>query len=304
VVQGSLSLQTRPAWTVQVPVAGLQRFSPHVPGGRVAEQVTGFVAVQTQTPLATVGMKVAHLLVVLQTTGVVMHCPLIQLTGRQGLVETQFVQVVELHPGIGVWTHCPLVALQESIVHALPSSHLIGEKTHPTLGLQAAVWQVSGGVQETWEVDEQVLVVGLQTFCWQRLEGWLAQVIAGLVTHFWATTSQTEMTQGLVEAGQVIGVKLHCPVNGLQVSFVHGFPSLQKTVWFLMHPLIGSQMMVEHLSAVKEQVTWVLTHCPVWALQESVVQTFPSSQVLLVVTHPTFASQVMVRQLKAAGFAL
>jgi hypothetical protein len=86
---------------VQVPLTGLQTYSPQVPGGRVAGQVTGLEAMQVQTPLTLVGVKVAHLLEVSQVTGVVTHCPLTQETGAQGLVETQFVQVFGVHPGIG-----------------------------------------------------------------------------------------------------------------------------------------------------------------------------------------------------------
>jgi hypothetical protein len=196
---------------------------------------------QVQTPLTLVGVKVAHLLEVSQVTGVVTHCPLTQETGAQGLVETQFVQVFGVHPGIGTWTQVPVVILQESAVQGFASSQEIGVEMHPALGSQVAVWHKSIGEQgvAVWLV--QVFVAGLQTLLWHLLDGWVVQVTAGFKIHCWALTSQTETVQAFGAGGQTTGTKEQAPVLGLQESVVQGFPSLQKTVWFWMHPLIGSQ---------------------------------------------------------------
>jgi hypothetical protein len=91
VVQGSLSLQTRPPCGVHCPVVGSQRFSPHCEDGK-GGQTKAFVALQTQTPFTLIGVTVAHLFGG-QMTGVITQVPFKQTFGLQGSVDTQFEQV-------------------------------------------------------------------------------------------------------------------------------------------------------------------------------------------------------------------
>jgi hypothetical protein len=113
-------------------------------------------------------------------TGFVTHFPARQVTGLQGSVLTQFVQV---HPGSGVLTQAPVVMLQESWVQGLLSLQLIGVEAHPALGSQVEVWHKSTGGQGVVMVFAHCLVAGLQARLWHLLEGCPVQMTAGLEIH-------------------------------------------------------------------------------------------------------------------------
>lgn len=77
------------------------------------------------------------------------------------------------------------------------------------------------------------------------------------------------------------------PVNGSHASLVQIFPSSQLLL-VVVHPTLGSQRIVKHAKEAfvgAGQTTGVFTH-PEIGLQVSVVHAFPSSQLIVLLTHP------------------
>jgi hypothetical protein len=261
------------------------------------------VALQRHCPFEATGTRVTHLSEG-QTTGVITQVPFKQTFGLQGSVEVQLVQVLfGLHPGIGVKSQFPVVGLQASRVQVLLSLQTFGVEIQPAFGSQREVEHKSGGLQMV-VVALHCFVAGSQAKVEHLSETWFVQTTFGLRIHCFAVSSQTLEVHPFGAGGQTRGVKTHCPVDGLQESFVQAFPSLQVTAGCLTQPTWESQTILLHLSFGSwVQVIWVLTQFP-FESQVSVVQRFPSSQVFVVVTQPTFGSQLGMTQLKAEGFAL
>lgn len=207
VVQGLLSLQTRPPWTTHFPDVGTQIFSPHCPLG-TGGQVKAVEAVQTQTPFTLVGVTVAHLFGG-QRTGVMTQVPFKQTFGLQGSVDTQPDPVAQLfaglQPGIGVKTQFPVDTLQEANVQGFELVQTFGVLKQPATRSQLAVLHKSGGLQIV-VVDLQVLDVGSQALVMHLFEAWVAQITVGLRTHCCAVWSQALVVQPFGAGGQTTGV--------------------------------------------------------------------------------------------------
>src|SRR5262249_39015162 len=184
-------------------------------------------------------------------------------------------------PAIGVWMQ-PLSASQESVVHAFPSLQLSGVPV-----VQRPLWQVSLPLHTV--LSAQDVPLGTAT-CWQPTSALHESVVQG----FWS--SQTSGVPAVHEPAWQVSEPLQTlpsrhgvpfgtgvwaqPVTELQVSAVHGLPSSQLT------HVPGTQTPARQVSAPLQ--TFVSAHdvpsnagvCwqPVCALQVSVVQTLPSSQ--------------------------
>ena len=205
--------------------------------------------------------------------------PSLTLVKTQPLLVLQLSAVQKLLSSqpMPVCTHAPVFASQLSVVHALPSSQDLAEKTQPLLALQESMVHGLPSSQST-----------------------------GLNAQFPDARSQLPVTHWLLEVHTVVTPEVHAPLTHMS-PVVHKFLSSQGPLTFcgLHRPSLLSHTLVTHtLLPGSHTVTGPLTQPPLWHMS-ALVQASPSLQAALLgdLTQPMLASQLSsVQRLPSSQF--